>query len=393
MNVLSLFDGMSCGRIALERSGFKINNYYASEISTPKIKASKNYFPSNIYVGDITTLGIKKRGKDLLLWNRKSTATVGYSVNGIDLLIGGSPCQGFSIMGDRLNFKDPRSALIMDYFRILEGMKEENPDIKFILENVPMDKQCEIEISRRLGVLPVKINSSLISAQNRKRIYWTNIPGLGADLFSDEIEQPKDKGILLKDILQPESEVDEKYYLKDKAWEYVKKRILENEKFCNFNPEKSRALQERYNESWNGTFISGELFNVNPSGNGESGRVYHPGGKSRCLLANGGGGGAKTGLYLVSDQFINKNQNGMGMKVDPEKSYTLNTVDRQSIAYDLDLMRVRKLTPIECCRLQTVPDNFFEGSEISDNQQYSCLGDGWTVDVICHILEGLKKYN
>jgi DNA (cytosine-5)-methyltransferase 3A len=250
-----------------------------------------------------------------------------------------------------------------------------------------MDKQCEIEISRRLGVLPVKINSSLVSGQSRLRIYWTNVPGTGADLFGDKIEQPEDKNIMLKDILQ--SEVDEKYYLTVKAEKYVKARILENEKWCNLNPEKSRAIQEGYANRWNGTFISGELFNINPSGNGESGRVYHTANKSRCLLANGGGGGAKTGLYLISDQFINKNQNGAGFKENPEKSYTLNTVDRQSLVIDLDKYRVRKLTPTECCRLQTVPDNFFDGSGLSDNQMYSCLGDGWTVDVVVHILKGL----
>ena len=352
MNVISLFDGMSCGRLALERSGIKIDNYYASEIDKYKIKASKNYFNDNIYIGDVTKVS-------------------GYDYKNINLLLGGSPCQGFSIMGDRLNFKDPRSGLIMDYFRILEELKEGNQDIYFLLENVPMDKQCEIEISRRLGVLPVKINSSLVSAQNRKRIYWTNIPGFGNDLFGDEIEQPENKNILLKDILQSELEVDEKYYLKEKAFEYVKKRILENEKFCNLNPEKSRALQERYSESWNGTFISGELFNLYKSG-GAAGRVYTTTGKSVTLKAEGGGGGAKTGLYLISDQFINKNQNGIGFK------------------NELDLMKIRKLTPIECCRLQAVPDDFFNNSGLSDNQIYSCLGDGWTVDVICHIFKGLK---
>lgn len=329
MNVLSLFDGMSCGSLALKKSGLTVDNYYASEISSSKIKASKNYFPDNIHIGDVT----KVSGHDY----------------DIDILIGGSPCQGFSIMGDRLNFDDPRSGLIMDYFRILEESKPKY----FLLENVPMDKQCEIEISRRLGVLPVKINSSLVSGQNRKRIYWTNIPGIGNDLFGNEIQQPKDKGILLKDILQPESEVDEKYYLVGNVEEYVKRRILDKTTFVQLNGDKSRALQERYPGNWNGSFISNDL-------------------------------------YLISDQFINKNQNGSGYKKNPEKSYTLNTVDRQSIAYDLDLMRVRKLTPIECCRLQTVPDNFFDGSEISDNQKYSCLGDGWTVDVICHILKGLK---
>jgi len=302
--------------------------------------------------------------------------------------MGGSPCQGFSVMGKQLKFDDPRSGLIMDYFRILGELREKNPDVYFLLENVPMNKQAEIEISRRLGVLPVKINSSLLTAQSRKRLYWTNIPGTGNDLFGSEIQQPEDKGILLKDILQPESEVDEKYYLTVKAEKYVKARILENEKWCNLNPEKSRAIQEGYANRWNGTFISGELFNLYESG-GATGRVYGVNNKSVTLKAEGGGGGAKPGLYLISDQFINKNQNGAGFKEDPDKSYTLNTVDRQSVVIDLDKYKVRKLTPIECCRLQTVPDNFFKGSGLSDNQIYSCLGDGWTVDIIVHILKGL----
>ena len=331
VKVLSLFDGMSCGRLALERSGFTIDKYYASEIAPAKIQASQNYFPDNIHIGDIKKVP-------------------GYDV---DLLIGGSPCQGFSIMGDRLNFDDPRSGLIMEYFRILKETQAINPDIKFLLENVPMDKQCEIEISRRLGVLPVKINSALLSAQNRKRIYWTNIPGTGADLFGDEIEQPEDKGIMLRDILQPESEIDEKYYLSGKKLDYVKKEILENnEKYCKLNGDKSRGLLEGYNNRWNGTYICNELFNIYESG-GAAGRVYSIDNKSVTLKAEGGGGGAKTGLYLTDD------------------------------------MKIRKLTPIECCRLQTVPDDFFNGSGLSDNQIYSCIGDGWTVDVICHILRGL----
>ena len=325
-NVLSVFDGMGCAHLAFDKAVIEINNYYASEISDSKIKASSNYFQDIKHIGDIKN--IKASDYD------------------IDILVGGSPCQGFSIMGDRLNFDDPRSGLIMEYFRLLEELKPKY----FLLENVPMDKDCEIEISRRLGVLPVKINSALVSAQNRKRLYWTNIPGSGG-LFG-VVDQPKDKGILLRDILQPENEIDEKYFLKDKAEEYVKKRILENEKFCKLNGDKARAIQERYNDSWNGTFICNEL-------------------------------------YLISDQFINKNQNGMGFKINPEKSYTLNTVDIQSLVIDLNEYKVRKLTPIECCRLQNVPDNFFKGSGLSDNKIYSCLGDGWTIDVIVHIFKGL----
>lgn len=332
MTILSLFDGVSCGRLALERAGIKVDKYYASEISKSKIKASQNYFPDNIQIGDVTKVS-------------------GYDYD-VDILLGGSPCTGFSIMGKRLNFEDPRSGLIMDYFRILEELREGNPGVYFLLENVPMDKTCEIEISRRLGVLPVKINSSRVSGQSRKRIYWTNIHGTGANLFGDEIEQPEDKNIMLKDILQPETEIDEKYYLTANIEEYVKKRILDKTTFVQLNGDKSRALQERYPMNWNGSYIS----------------------KS---------------LYLISDQFINKNQNGAGFKENPDKSYTLNTVDRQSIVIDLDKYRVRKLTPIECCRLQTVPDDFFKSSGLSDNQIYSCLGDGWTIDVVAHILKGL----
>ena len=365
MNILSLFDGMSAGRIALKRIGIKVNKYYASEITPSKIKASQNNFPDNIYIGDVTKVS-------------------GYDYD-VDLLIGGSPCQGFSIMGDRLNFNDPRSKLILDYFRILEELREKNPDIYFLLENVPMDRQAEIEISRRLGVLPVKINSALVSAQNRKRLYWTNIPGTGADLFGDEIEQPKDKGILLRDILQPEDEVDEKYYLKKNVRDYVDKRLLNGKQ--TLNGDKTRCLTESYARN-TGTMISKELFNVNPSGRGSHGIVRNIEGKARTLMEKSG---SQTGYYLISDQFINKNQNGAGYKEDPEKSYTLNTVDRQALVIDLDKYRVRKLTPIECCRLQTVPDTFFNGAGLTDNQIYSCLGDGWTVDIIAHIFKGLNN--
>ena len=287
---------MSCGRLALERSGFKIDKYYASEISTPKIEASKNYFPDNIYIGDVTKIS-------------------GYNYKDVAILIGGSPCQGFSIMGDRLNFKDPRSGLIMQYFRILNEIKQYNPDVKFLLENVSMDKRCEIEISRRLGVLPVKINSSRVSGQTRPRVYWTNIKGTGDYLFGSEIEQPTDRWIILPDILQPECDIDKKYYLSGNKKAFVHGSIKKHgDKYCKLNGRKARAILEGYANKWNGTFIQKEN------------------------------------------------------------------------------SRIRQLTIIECCRLQTVPDDFFNGSEISDNQQYSCLGDGWTVDVICHILRGLINH-
>lgn len=170
MNVLSLFDGMSCGQIALERAGIKVNNYFASEIDKYAIKVTKDNYPNTIQLGDVTNV---KGGN-------------------YNLLIGGSPCQGFSFAGKQLNFNDPRSALFFEYVRILNETRLVNPNVKFLLENVVMKKEYQDVISNLLGVEPIMINSSLVSAQNRKRLYWTNIPN---------ITIPEDKGIFLKDIL------------------------------------------------------------------------------------------------------------------------------------------------------------------------------------------------
>lgn len=169
MNVLSLFDGMSCGQIALNQLGFKVDNYFASEIEPYAIKVAKKNFPNTHHIGDVT----KVKGSNLPK---------------IDLLIGGSPCQGFSFAGKQLNFNDPRSALFFEFVRLL---KETNPKY-FLLENVKMKQESEDVISQYLGVKPIIINSSLVSAQNRIRLYWTNIPN---------ITLPEDKGILLKDII------------------------------------------------------------------------------------------------------------------------------------------------------------------------------------------------
>src|SRR6056300_70325 len=170
MNVLSLFDGMSCGQIALNRLGIKYYNYYAAEIDKYAIEVTKKNFPNTIHLGDVT----KVKAADL---------------EPIDLLLGGSPCQGFSFAGKQLNFDDPRSALFFEFVRLL---KECNPKY-FFLENVRMQKEYQNIISEHLGVEPVMINSALVSAQNRVRLYWTNIPN---------ITQPNDKGTVLKDVLE-----------------------------------------------------------------------------------------------------------------------------------------------------------------------------------------------
>ena len=170
MNVLSLFDGMSCGQIALERAGFKVANYFAAEIDKHAIQVAKANYPNTQHLGDV----------------REVKAA---NLPPIDLLIGGSPCQGFSFAGKQLSFDDPRSALFFEFVRLLD----ETEPRYFLLENVRMKKEHQDVISTFLGVEPILINSALVSAQNRQRLYWTNIPG---------VEQPADRGVLLRDIIE-----------------------------------------------------------------------------------------------------------------------------------------------------------------------------------------------
>ena len=179
MNILSLFDGISCGQIALERACIKIDNYYSSEIDNNAIKVTQYNYPNTIQIGDVT----KIKYKDNKLYTEK-----GIYENKIDLLIGGSPCQGFSNAGKMLNFKDERSMLFFEYVRLLNEVKPKY----FLLENVKMKKEWQDIITRYLGVEPIEINSSLVSGQNRVRLYWTNIPN---------VKPPQDKKIMFKDII------------------------------------------------------------------------------------------------------------------------------------------------------------------------------------------------
>lgn len=183
MNVLSLFDGMSCGQIALNKLGIKYDNYFASEIDKYAIQVTQNNYPNTKQIGSVTEV----KGEDLPK---------------IDLLIGGSPCQGFSTAGKQLNFEDPRSKLFFEYVRLLKELKPKY----FLLENVGMKKEWEEVITKLLSVEPIEINSKLVSAGLRKRIYWTNIPG---------VKKPKDKGVLLNDILDEAFSEKEKSYCID----------------------------------------------------------------------------------------------------------------------------------------------------------------------------------
>ena len=173
MNVFSLFDGISCGQIALNRADIKYDNYYSSEIDKNAIRVTQHHYPDTIQLGDITKIDSSKLLK-------------------IDLLMGGSPCQGFSSAGKQLNFNDPRSKLFFEFIRLLNECKPKY----FLLENVIMKKEYEDIITKYLGVTPIKINSALVSAQNRIRLYWTNIP---------DITIPQDKGVILNDIIDNDS--------------------------------------------------------------------------------------------------------------------------------------------------------------------------------------------
>jgi len=303
INVLSVFDGMSCGRIALERQNIPITSYYASEIDKYAITIAKKNYPDTQHIGDVTQVSADDLPQ-------------------IDLLIGGSPCQGFSFAGKQLNFDDSRSKLFFEFVRLL---RELNPKY-FLLENVRMKKEYQDIISECLGVEPIKINSSLVSAQNRVRLYWTNIPN---------VTVPEDKGIVLADI------IDDGFVDRDK----------------------SHCIDANY-------FKGGNL------------KSYFE--KHRRQLVFSNDGLCREPKILQIPHGYNKG----GLKENKSPSMTTSSWQHNNhLTYD-DGLTYRKLTPIECERLQTVPDNYTEG--VSNTQRYRMLGNGWTVDVISHILKNIK---
>jgi DNA (cytosine-5)-methyltransferase 3A len=407
MNVLSLFDGISCGRLALERAEIPVTNYYASEIDKYAISISQYNYPDIIRLGDVT----KWREWDL-------------DFSKIDLLIGGSPCQSFSISGNGLGF-DGSSGLIQFYFDILEHIQSINPNVKFLLENVKMKKEWMNIISEKLGVQPTLINSALLSSQSRSRLYWANFP----------ITLPEDKKILLKDILQPESEVDVKYFLSQKLVEgFRRKEEVNRHKKRGFDKlnirsenDKASCLTARMAKMGATDNYISSTSRLGDIGNGGQGqRVYDIEGKSVTLSALGGGEGAKTGLYLTKlaslpanirkdivknnadmpedvdikvkeGQFIYTNHLGQNGSLVKDKCATLVCASQaHCVTNDLG---IRKLTPIEAERCQTLLDNYTQKGInsnnkevlISDSQRYKVLGNGWTIDIITHILKGILK--
>lgn len=278
MNVLSLFDGISVGQIALNNVGIVPDAYFSSEVDQYAISITQKNFPKTIQLGDISNIK-------------------GTQLPQIDLLIGGPPCQGFSMAGKRLNFNDPRSKLFYQYARLLQETKPKF----FLMENVLMKEEWEIQISNELGVYPVKINSSLVSAQNRRRNYWANFP----------ISQPDDRKIFWKDIqLDDATDV---YYMTEKMMTWIWEDPKRRDRFKIYDKDTKEKMQMLEASHYKG--ISNQ----------------------RC--------------FSIQDKGL------------------------------------RYIHPIECERLQNIPDDYTAG--VSRTQRYKMLGNSWTTGVVSHIFKGL----
>ena len=280
--VLSLFDGMSCWRLALERAWIPVRSYYASEIDRYSMQVSENNRPDVIQVGDVREIRVKSDIKATGIARRPDGDTNVYvGDNGLDLLIGGSPCQWFSNAGKGLNFEDPRSKLFFEFVRILNEAKPRY----FLLENVKMKKEWQNIISEHLfGIQPVEIDSALVSAQRRKRLYRVWKRSEDWSYSQVVIRQPEDKGILMKDILQ--EEVEEKYMLSEQLVNgFLNKSSIFRDRFKITSPEEKGACLTTNNQ---GSYITDSfiLCNINPSGNGQNGNVYSSEWKSPTLTTN-----------------------------------------------------------------------------------------------------------
>lgn len=437
MNVLSLFDGMSCGQQALERAGIKVDKYFASEIDKYAIQVTMANYPETIQLGSVVNVD-------------------GYSLPKIDILIGGSPCQSFSFAGKRkgMSTKDEQEILTLEHYLELkaEGFEFEGQsylfweymrllnEVKpkyFLLENVMMGEKWEKVLSKAIGVKPIMINSSLLSAQNRQRLYWTNIGLEPQGLFGDletTIKQPKDKGILLKDIL--ELQVDNKYFLSDKiilGFQRHKERHSDKGTGFGFNPkngqDKGNCLRANAALCPTDNMVLSNFYTKI----GKDGKVKSNQDKASCFTAGGNSGGNHSDMDLIVHNMMPRSsttgKGGTGpLSRKDGKTYCLDTGQTNAIeiiggtfrTHNEDFgfreinngksgtipararedgsgqnvvsinSKIRRLTPVECERLQTVKDNYT--NYVSDSQRYKMLGNGWTVDVIAYIFSYLNQH-
>ena len=376
MIAVSCFDGLSCGQLALDKAGIKIHKYYASEIDKYAMKVAQANFPNTIQIGDITKVDASSFDHD------------------IDLMMGGSPCQGFSFAGKQLNFDDPRSKLFFEFMRLRDELKPKY----VLLENVRMSKQSQDVISKYMGFEPQALDSKYKSAQKRYRLYWWGrLTTCEAGTWVYEqmpIEEMRDKKIVMQDILEDGYATD----------------VMTNA------DGKSHCLTARYNGAvwWNSierkqrtmvlkdnpTVSRDGLIRVGTAdlkGHDSIKRVYAQEGKAPTLTTmQGGHREPKVAIGRIVNRRLDENGTRKDYQLDlpftrqlevreDEKSNCLTTVQKDNVVVSKDMWR--KLTPLECERLQTIPDNYT--NHVSNSQRYKMIGNGWTVDVVAHILRGI----
>lgn len=361
LNVFSAFDGAGIGLLALKRAGVPVGKYYASEVDKYAIQIATKNHPELIPVGDV---------KNCLARNFPN----------IDLFIGGSPCQDLSIAKqNRQGLSGTRSGLFWHYVRLLRTLKPRY----FLLENVAsMSQKDKEKITEILGVRPILINSALVSAQQRKRLYWTNIPN---------ITQPEDRGILLKDILDSGIPTEDKAHCIDaNYWKTPGKSVLDNTHARNRRPMVFEALYSPYDQiirtDKSAALGTGCAHFGNRTGQVVLGNLYN----GTIHLEKSGTLGTGRGLTTKTSYCVIAHATDFQFK-----TYTVK--DKQVViretAYKIDLpdgnYTIRKLSPTECERLQTWPDGYTEG--VSNTQRYKMLGNGWTADVIAHIFSFIPQ--
>lgn len=367
MNVLSLFDGMSCGRIALDRAGVEVETYYASELDKYAIKVTQANWPETVQLGDVT----KWREWDI-------------DWSAVDLFIVGSPCQGFSFAGKQAGTKatvdgadviittreeyldakekgalfHSQSYLFWEYVLCLDHVKEHNPKVKYMLENVKMKKELLDMISDAIDCEPIFINSALVSAQNSQRYYWSNL----------QIDEPLDRGIVLKDIIQTElTSCNVGLAVRDKS-----KCIMVGGRGSPFGSK----------QEWDSPYVKCD----------KKLKVKHNQGKASCLTGGANSGGNHSDMDILVMQVARGNNPGGARALDG-KTPSMTSSSWQYNNHLLSNDIVRRFSVTECERLQTVPDGYTQNKGVSNSQAYKMLGNGWTVDVIAHIFSSLTHPN
>ena len=388
IGVFSGFNGCNGGRLALDKLGIPIGAYYSSEIDPYANKVTQANYPDTIQLGDITKVGYTS-------FNHH-----------IDLMMGGSPCQGFSFAGKQLNFDDPRSRLFFDFIRIRDELLPKY----VLLENVRMSKESQDVISKYMGCEPTKINSSLLSAQSRNRLYWFVQYDWDLQKYVPiHIEQPQDRGIKLKDILEdlPFGEIPQ--YLANN-WSGSPRgdrvKSIDDDKANCLTASMYKGQIPTFIKKPNPTASKDGLIRVGTAtlkGHDSIKRVYSADGKAPTLTTMGGG---HREPKISMGRVVNRRLDENGVRKDgqldlpftpkvevreDDLSNCLTTVEKDNVVVNRDEYLWRKLTPLECERLQTMPDNYTD--HVSKTQRYKMIGNGWTIDVIAHILNQVKADN